>query len=441
MILKQVRAITVIALLACGTVLSSPVFAANEAMMELLKVLHENGTIDDATYGLLKNSAAADAERTDAKIEETAEQKLASVNKISDKLKWAERIKLKGDLRLRWENEENDPEVGETTNRERYRYRLRVGADAEVNDKVKVGVGIASGGRGSNDANDSGNARSTNQNFDGNFGTKSLDLDYAYAQWKATDNITVIGGKFKRKPFLWTPTDMLWDSDINPEGVSAHGELKNSLGTTYANFGYWILDEFDSASASGDSDDVNLTYFQIGQKFKSGNFFGNVAGIYYNFDNLSDATGGTNGISFGTTTVNDLDSFGLSAEVGMKDFLIAGKQVSVFADYVNNDESGVDEDTGIAIGFKFGDKKVKQRHQWQIKYVNVDLEQDAFLASYPDSDRFGGSTGVKAHEIALKYGLAKNVYLGLDYYDSEIDAPGLDDDEQELLQIDLVTKF
>ena len=95
--LKLIRATSLAALVATGVLVSTPAVAANDAMLELLKVLRDNGTISDEAYSLLKNSAQADAERTDAKIEETAEKKLASVNTVSDKLKWAEKIKFKGD--------------------------------------------------------------------------------------------------------------------------------------------------------------------------------------------------------------------------------------------------------------------------------------------------------------------------------------------------------
>jgi len=417
---------------------SSASFASNDAMVELLQVLRDNGTISEEAYSVLENSVQADQEKTDAKINEVAEEKVAKVNAISDKLKWAEKIKLKGDVRLR--HEYQDRELGidaESNTRSRYRYRVRLGAEADVNDSIKAGVGLASGSAGSS------SARSTNQDLDQNFGSKEINLDYAFLEWTANEHFKVVGGKFKRKPYLWATTDLLWDGDINPEGVSSNIQFENSLGTTYGNVGYWILDEVDSSSSNGDSDDVSLSYFQLGQKFKHDNLFGNVAAIYYNFDNLSDASGDVN---FDTTRVNDLDSWGLSGEIGFKDAFIAGKQVSFFADYINNMESDVDEDTGFALGFKYGDKKVKKRHDWQVKYIYADLEQDAFLAAYPDSDRFGGDTGVESHEISLKYGLAKNLYLGLDYYDSEIDrdsnnTPDLDGNEEQLFQIDLVSKF
>ena len=427
--LKHIRAASMAALVASSAVVSNPVFAENDAMMELLKVLRDNGTISDEAYGLLKNSAAADQEKTDAKIEETAEKKLASVNTVSDKLKWAEKIQLKGDLRLRRQYEEADPENGDKSSRERYRYRLRLGAEAEVTDTVNVGLGFASG---------SDDARSTNETLDDGFSTKDARLDYAFAEWMPADWVSVIGGKFGRKDYLWAPTDLLWDGDINPEGVSVHLQTDNSFGTAYANVGHWILEEYSSVS-----DDPTLTYAQLGHKFKSGNFFGNVAGTYYSFDGLEDGpsivgSGGNNTL-VGGNYMYDYDAIGLSGEVGVMDVLLPGKRFSIFADYVKNDDS--DEDTGRAFGFKFGDEKVKDPHTWQLKFINADLEADAFPDFLPASDRLGGNTGVESNEVEFQYAIAKNIILGLDYYDSEQDAPGLDDDEEKVLQTDILFKF
>ena len=427
--LKHIRAASLAALIASSAVVSTPAFAANDAMIELLKVLRDNGTINDEAYNLLKNSSASDEEKIDAKIEETAEQKLASVNKLSDNLKWAEKIKFKGDLRLRRQYQEADPEIGESQSRERYRYRLRLGAEAKVTDSVNVGLGFASGGD---------DQRSTNETLDDGFSTKDTRLDYAFAEWKPADWASIVGGKFKRKAYLWASTDLIWDGDVNPEGVSAHLQTENSFGTAYGNVGHWILEEYSTVS-----DDPTLTYAQVGHKFKSGNFFGNVAGTYYAFDGLEDEAvigdrGGNNTL-VGGDYMYDYDAIGLSVEVGMKDMFIPGKNFTIFADYIKNDDS--DEDTGKAFGFKYGDKKVSNQHTWQFKYINADLEADAVPDFLPDSDRLGGKTGAKSNEFEFKYAVAKNIILGVDYYDSEQDAPGLDDDGEKVLQTDILFKF
>jgi len=61
---RRGRALLLAALL--GLALSGPVFAANDAMTELLRVLHEKGTLDDETYDALKLAARADEEQNAA---------------------------------------------------------------------------------------------------------------------------------------------------------------------------------------------------------------------------------------------------------------------------------------------------------------------------------------------------------------------------------------
>ncbi len=60
--------------LLAGLGVSIPAQASSKTMMQLLEVLHKKGTIDQETFDLLKASALADAEKTQA---EETEQKLA----------------------------------------------------------------------------------------------------------------------------------------------------------------------------------------------------------------------------------------------------------------------------------------------------------------------------------------------------------------------------
>ena len=436
MILKYGRAVAAFGMMVLA-LCASPVFASNDAIKELLKVLRDNGTISEQAYSVLKNSVDADAERTHAEMEKTTDQKLAKIVQADGKKQWAEKIKLKGDLRLRRQYEKvDDADNADDPSRTRYRYRLRLGAVGEVNDDVKVGLGFASG---------SDDPTSTNETLDDTFSTKDVRLDYAYAQWQPVDYARVVAGKFKRKAYLWAPTDLIWDGDINPEGLSVHLHTDNAAGTSYANAGVWILDK-----ESGSKDDPFMKYIQLGHKFKIDNIYANVAGALYRFDDvegepLLDNIRDTNTVNADGNYQYDYDSLGLSAELGMQDVFMSGKVFAVFGDYIKNSDS--EEDKGYALGFKFGDKKVSNRHQWQFKYVYADLEQDAFLDNFPDSDRFGGETAIKGSEFIFNYGLHKNVVFGIDYYDTERDAPDAapfasnDDDQQKVLQTDVVFKF
>jgi hypothetical protein len=99
--------------------------------------------------------------------------------------------------------------------------RYRLGVIAKLTDGWEIGGGLASG---SNDQ------RSTNQTFDNAFSTKNINLDYGYMQYQFSNGVKAIAGEFGRKNYLWAPTDVMWDSDINPEGLLLNYTGTNGLG-------------------------------------------------------------------------------------------------------------------------------------------------------------------------------------------------------------------
>ena len=96
---------------------------------------------------------------------------------------------------------------------DRQRIRARVGFVSQVNADVEAGVRIASG--------NSNDARSTNQDLDNYFVKKDLWLDRAYVNWhpSAVPGLKLIGGKMAQ-PWI-SEEQLIWDDDVNPEGVAA----------------------------------------------------------------------------------------------------------------------------------------------------------------------------------------------------------------------------
>lgn len=78
--------------LACAAVLSSPVYAANDAMLDLLKALHANGTIDQATYEVLVNSAKADEERNAHDTKKVVAEKVEEATRDTVKIHTKEKL-------------------------------------------------------------------------------------------------------------------------------------------------------------------------------------------------------------------------------------------------------------------------------------------------------------------------------------------------------------
>ena len=99
----------------------------------------------------------------------------------------------------------------------------------------------------------------------------------------------------------------------------------------------------------------------------------------------------------------DYDLFELFAEFGTE---IAKLPVAVFGDYVQNTVAD-DEDTGWLVGGTVN--KAKDPGSWQFEYDYRDIELDAVVGQFSDSDFIGGGTGGKGHRFAFGYMLAKNV--------------------------------
>ena len=172
---------------------------------------------------IMAGSGSVFASEVDTLIEKLVEKKVLTdteakdivkeIKKESEKTKessssWTDKIKLKGDVRLRYQTEdkENDGKVS----RDRARIRARLGIVAKPNDKWEAGIGAASGGS---------DPRSTNQTLDNLFETTDLRLDYAYATYSPNKMISIFGGKFKNP--IWGTKDLLWDSDIYTSGIAA----------------------------------------------------------------------------------------------------------------------------------------------------------------------------------------------------------------------------
>jgi len=191
-----------------------------------------DGALLDALVrkGLLSDQEAEDIRASEIKdYNQSAASKLSISNHITN-------LKLYGDVRARFEYLDEtpqnktlnnaDPNITTTT---RNRYRFRVGADYTFTDNFTAGFELESGTA----------ADSANQTFGNGFGKFGINVGLIYLQWKATDWLTLTGGK-QRNP-LYT-TDLVWDPDINPEGASEvlsfHPTDDLSIGLTAGQFIY-----------------------------------------------------------------------------------------------------------------------------------------------------------------------------------------------------------
>ncbi len=344
---------------------------------------------------------------------------------------WVQSIKIKGDIRLRYQYEKTEAAVG---SRNRGRTRFRMGMEMTPVKSTKVMAGFSSGGT---------DPRSTNVTWENTFERPDLRLDYAAVEYEAAPWAKLVGGKFIFSDYLWQSTDMLWDTDINPYGFSAH--LNHAIVSDWEGFfngGVWILDE----NGVSKHPDPSLIYLQGGAAYQNDKFDAKVAETWYVFNGVKgyslDNSANTNTRSAGVLQY-DYDAMATSLEIAAKN-LFGGlpfsidERMAVFGDYIINPDPK-QQNKGWSSGIVFGHSKVSDRKQWQMKYQYVALGTDAFPDTFPDSDRFGGRTDVKSHEAIFTYGLLKNVSVGVDYYVSNrIKAAH---NRESIVQADLNIKF
>ncbi len=399
-----------------------------------------SGEVDSLLDKLVEKNILEGWEAQEVRIN-TQEEVKSEISEGSHKTLplWLQNIKLGGDIRLRYQTSKND---NLTYDRRRGRYRLRFFASTKVNEQVLAGFGFASG--------ESSDPRSTNQTFKDNFGKKGLYIDYVYAEYYPCSWLSIAGGRSKNP--LWLAHDMLWDSDINPEGMHLKTEFSpSSLVKIKNTAGFFILNE---STANDDP------YAQYIQQFISLRDYNSVFSLkasitYYDFrvagknalnyrPSILDGYLQSNTTSSGKykyrykpVTVDAKASMNLVQPIKVPLLSQNISNLSFFGGFVRNTAIGKNN-SGWLAGISFGQEKVDDSGQFQFSFSQRRLEKDAWLDTYPDSDFYGGSTGVKGLEYILTLGVMRNFSIVFDYYDSV--AIGTSKRER-LVQADVNFKF
>ena len=108
----------------------------------------------------------------------------------------------------------------------------------------------------------------------------------------------------------------------------------------------------------------------------------------------------------------------------------------MFGSYAHNTAAPSNKSDGWLIGTTFN--KAKDPGSWQIGYDYRDLDSDAVVGQFSDSDFDNGGTNARGHRFNFTYQLAKNFQAGLTYF---LDENKTTDDKYRRLQADLLFKF
>ena len=398
-------------------------------------------------------------------------------------------MELYGDIRLRYQyngGRTDDTPVAEAgagvagthdwQERERERYRLRLGLRGTLLDDWFFGLRVET----------SNNARSTNVTFGDDTASstaggggpfeKNSDTVYvgqAYGGYKGFHDFTFTAG---RMPNPLLNTRMVWDPDINPEGLAEQWKHTFTIGggaaapasyskdgknvaappppepslkiDVFATFAQFVYDDTNpenplgarptTTANNGSSQlvpqtDAFLLAWQIGAKFNfPHNFYFQLAPTLYNYTGNGDTfnihyVGGdprlTNADSLATnqTGINSLLVFDMPVEFGWKAW---GIPMRIFGDFATNFEG---DDRASAAGQPgqgsqryayqagLGIGQLKKRGDWQINLWYQNIQQYALDPNLIDDDIFNAQENMHGIAVQAAYNLTAAVNLQLTY--------------------------
>lgn len=390
-------------------------------------------------------------------------QKFAMVSEIqskTDKLpEWLNRFKLSGDIRLRYQGDffgdGNTPEftypdplkadttfllgdsnsLNTTKDRHRLRIRARLGVNAKVNDDVDATIRLATGNET--------DPVSTNDTLGDNFNKDGFVLDQAYLRWKPVTGLTLLGGRMANP---WFSTDLVWDPDLNFEGLAAtySHEITDSFGG-FLTAGIFPLQELEISQR-----DKWLWGVQGGGGYRLEDITARVGVAYYVYENvrgkLNQTIDAENALTRLTqaqkgNTVFDLNrDFAALGEDYFPGLASEFRELNVTAsldlgiwdpihlvllgDYVKNlgfdlaevqsltaDQRVKKDDYGYQLGLSVGYPSVKNPWEWNGYFFYKYLGADAVVDAFTDSDFHLGGANAKGWIVGGELGIMKNFWL------------------------------
>src|SRR6266700_512874 len=452
-----------------------------QAVSQLQK---RNAELEQEVAGLKKRSAWAPVLTPEGKTKTqvTSEGK-TYVEKLVPELASAEKwklfpaiteLELFGDLRLRYEYRggrlpSDDPDhPNDWQERERERYRLRLGLRGTLMDDWFFGVRLET----------SASARSSNVTFGADTSTDSpggggpfakgddgIFVGQAYGGYKGFPGFTFTGG---RMPNPFVRTLMVWDEDINPEGLAEQWKHTFTIGggatapasyskdgkavappppaepflkiDAFANFGQFVYDDSNPSNPIGPrptttqpiggetqlipNTNAFLLGWQVGAKFDFPHIlYFQLAPTLYNYT----GNGNTFNIHFSgdpggnQTSINSLLVFDMPMELGWK----VGKiPMRIFGDFAVNFEAddrataGGHPDKGgqrYAYQAGLGIGQLKKKRDWQIEGYWQHQEQFSLDPNLIDSDLFNSQLNQQGLVLTAGYMLADAVLFNVTY--------------------------
>jgi hypothetical protein len=388
-------------------------------------------------------------------------------------------LELYGDARLRYEvanGQTGRPDAinppGDTFQRDRFRYRLRIGLRGTLADDWFFGLRLET----------ATNPRSADVTFGddtsagpGPFAknSDSIGVGQAYLGYKGIKGLSLMAGKM---PNPLVTTAMVWDGDINPEGIAeqykytiklgggAPADSETAIGSDgktvvtktkpaaagptldlFANFAQFVYDDSNPENPIGPSPDgvpntdAYLLAWQIGARYNwNKDMYLQLAPTLYNYTGTGDTfnksfsgdptfavtdpvTGVVTLTTPNQTGVNNLLVFDLPTEFGFQVSKLPARIFGDFAVNLNGDERAraaghpdkTDQNLAYMIGASVGSTKKKGGVSLSAFWQHT--EQFALDPNLVDSTFFDSRVNLQGPGVQLGYAFSDAVTATLTY--------------------------
>lgn len=306
-------------------------------------------------------------------------------------------LQIFGDVRLRQEFNWSGNAVSDRT---RNSLRARLAARYAITSKIEVGARLVTG-----NFDDPNSTDVTLSDFADDF---QVSLDQAFLRAELGD-LTITGGKF---PTIMRRTDLVWDSDINPQGLGLRYDLPLGGGAIVdARALYFIIEENSEAAGSA------LVGAQAGITAPVGNIQLDLAASYYDYrlNSISTANAGDFRGNFLTPGERYLSDFNLLELLGSVRYqgLGPGWPVEAGFNYVRNLGAATSDDTGYSVSIGTGRTELQGDFHFEYRFMSA--ETDAIFAAF-SHDNIPLSTNYDLHVLSADYVIRKPLVLSARYY-------------------------
>lgn len=310
----------------------------------------------------------------------------------------ASRWSFSGDLRLRAQGDHSDPRA---RGRDSAQLRGRFGATFAATPELTLGLRLATG--------DPDDPNSTDVQLSNWVDDLNVSLDLAYLQWKH-DAVTIYGGKF---PQPFTRTDLVWDGDVNPQGLGATWRRPLGGGSTLRVNGALLL--LDEQAAGAES---TMAGAQLGFDSPAGRPWRvDLSAGWFDYD-----LGSVGGADAGDFRSNLLAPNGrYVSEYELLD-VIAGLSwqgrdpawpLRLVFEHVQNHGAAAGRDTAMSAELTAG--RAAQPGDWRLTYGRSMAEVDAVLAAF-SHDNIGFGTNYTMHALTVDYTPVSRLLVGGIWY-------------------------